>query len=87
MAKVEGITIDVGIGDKTKLRLRAIEKHVGALADELDRIDNMKECLTCGSYKTVTETLTDIEARKAISVIVKCSDCNHEWPTRLEGSD
>lgn len=43
MAKVEGITIDVGIDDKTKLRLRAIAKHVGALADELDTIDSMND--------------------------------------------
>lgn len=34
------ITIDLNFDDKSKLKLRAIAKHAGALADELDRIDN-----------------------------------------------
>ena len=34
------ITIDLNFDDKSKLKLRAIAKHVGALADELDAIDN-----------------------------------------------
>ena len=40
MGNIKGITIELGTSDKTKLRLRAIAKHVGALADELDAIDN-----------------------------------------------
>ncbi|GAB0169184.1 hypothetical protein LSPCS325_26210 [Lysinibacillus sp. CTST325] len=86
MAKVGDITINLSFDDKSKLRLRAISKHTEALADELDRIENMKECPACGSYKTTTVTLTDGEACEAISGIVKCSDCNHQLPTRLEGS-
>ncbi|OXS66089.1 hypothetical protein B1B04_24400 [Lysinibacillus sp. KCTC 33748] len=87
MAKVEGITIELGFDDKSKLKLRAIAKHVGALADELDKIDNLKECEACGSYNTVTETLADGETREVISVFKKCDDCGNELPTRLEGSD
>lgn len=51
--KVKGITIELGLGNKSKLKLRAIAKHVGALADELDAIDNMKECPACGSYNNI----------------------------------
>ncbi len=34
------ITIDLNFDDKSKLKLRAIAKHVGALADDLDAINN-----------------------------------------------
>ncbi|SCX38464.1 hypothetical protein [Lysinibacillus fusiformis] len=40
MAKTKGITIELGFDDKSKMKLRAIAKHVGALADDLDAIDN-----------------------------------------------
>jgi len=40
MAKTKGITIRLEFDDKSKLKLRAIAKHVGALADDLDAIDN-----------------------------------------------
>lgn len=40
MAKRKGITIGLEFDEKSKLKLRAIAKHVGALADELDAIDN-----------------------------------------------
>lgn len=40
MAEIKGITIELGLGEKSKLKLRAIAKHVSALADELDAIDN-----------------------------------------------
>lgn len=39
MADIKGITIELGLDDKSKLKLRAIAKHAGALADELERID------------------------------------------------
>lgn len=38
------ITIELGLGDKSKLKLRAIAKHAGDLADELDSIDNDIKC-------------------------------------------
>ncbi|MGE6516649.1 hypothetical protein [Lysinibacillus sphaericus] len=40
MANVKGITIELGLSDQSVLKLRAIAKHAGALADELDAIDN-----------------------------------------------
>jgi len=40
MAKTKGITIGLEFDDKSKLKLRAIAKHVSALADDLDAIDN-----------------------------------------------
>lgn len=43
MAKTKGITIRLEFDDKSKLKLRAIAKHVGALADELDAIDVMND--------------------------------------------
>lgn len=86
MAKVGDITVNLNLDEKNKLRLRAIAKHFGALADELDRIDDMKECPACGSYKATTATLTDDETWEAISVFKKCDDCGNELPTRLEGS-
>ncbi|MEY9980384.1 hypothetical protein [Lysinibacillus sp. RC79] len=87
MANVSGITIELEFDNKSKLKLRAIAKHAGALADESDRIDNMKECPACGSYNIVTATLIDTESNKALSENIKCADCDYELPTQLEGSD
>ena len=40
MANAKGITVKVGIvTDKVQRKLRAIEKHFEALADELEEID------------------------------------------------
>jgi len=78
------ITIGLEFDDKSKLKLRAIAKHAGALADELDRIDNLKECEACGSYKTVTESLIDNDTNNVISAIVKCDDCGNELSNRIK---
>ncbi|MET4560767.1 hypothetical protein ABIA69_001911 [Lysinibacillus parviboronicapiens] len=43
MANVKGITIGLEFDNKSKLKLRAIAKHAGALADELDAIDAMND--------------------------------------------
>lgn len=44
MDKPKGITVSVDMDtDKMQLKLRAIAKHVGALADELDAIDAMND--------------------------------------------
>ncbi|SCY77842.1 hypothetical protein [Lysinibacillus fusiformis] len=43
MPKTKGITIGLEFDDKSKLKLRAIAKHVGALADELDAIVAMND--------------------------------------------
>lgn len=43
MPSVGDIQINLNFDDKSKLKLRAIAKYVGALADELDAIDAMNE--------------------------------------------
>lgn len=76
-------------GDTTKLQqqLRAIAKHVGALADELDAIDNAWSC-DCGS----TEFVDFYSDSKVIRR--ECEKCSEQYamnddglPTQLEGSD
>jgi len=88
MANVSGITIGLEFDSKSKLKLRAIAKHFGALADELDGIDEGIGCDNCESYyvyKTGPEHLT-------------CGNCGSQFhitnamfydelPTRLEGSE
>lgn len=55
MANVKGITVELGMNtDKVQQKLRAIAKHVGALADELDAIDNAWSCSNCGHGTKVT---------------------------------
>ncbi len=43
MGSVRGITIELGFDDKSKLKLRAIAKHVCAFANELDAIVAMND--------------------------------------------
>ncbi|WP_427108272.1 hypothetical protein [Lysinibacillus xylanilyticus] len=85
MTKVEGITIDVGIDDKTKLRLRAIAKHTEVLDDELDRIDSAWSCSNCGHDTKATYYYDDERG------YTQCEACgtlvDDELPRRLEGSD
>ncbi|WP_446936682.1 hypothetical protein [Lysinibacillus fusiformis] len=82
------ITIDLNFDDKSKLKLRAIAKHVGALVDELDVIDNAWQC-ECGSldYSDHTYPSGSLVTR----VCNKCKESylipnDKELPTRLEGS-
>ncbi|MED3803999.1 hypothetical protein P4562_18920 [Lysinibacillus xylanilyticus] len=89
MAKVEGITIGLEFDSKSKLKLRAIAKHAGALADELDAIDNTWMC-DCGSldYSDHTYPSGSLVTR----VCDKCKESyiipnDNELPTQLEGSD
>jgi Zn ribbon nucleic-acid-binding protein len=81
------ITIDLNFDDKSKLKLRAIAKHVGALADELDAIDNAWQC-DCGS----TEFVDFYSDSKVIRR--ECEKCSEQYamndkeaPTQPEGSD
>lgn len=75
-------------GDTTKLQqqLRAIAKHVGALADELDAIDNNWQCDYCGSYRHSALYTEDG------AIYMACAQCgkrieSDELPTHPEGSD
>lgn len=92
MASVKGITIDLGLSDKSVKKLRAIAKHVGALADELDEIDNSWQC-ECGSIDYQDSILCETETDKVVEHIRECKECHKkismldELPTRLEGSE
>ncbi|MGC7928690.1 hypothetical protein ACP3VS_08580 [Lysinibacillus sp. VIII_CA] len=81
------ITIDMNFDDKSKLKLRAIAKHVGAMADELDEIDNAWQC-DCGSTEFVDFYLDSKVIRR------ECEKCSEQYamhdeslPTRLEGCE
>ncbi|WP_249659394.1 hypothetical protein [Lysinibacillus fusiformis] len=92
MAKTKGITIRLEFDDKSKLKLRAIAKHVGALADELDAIDNAWQC-DCGSIEYIDTTLEAFKESRC--TVRECNQCHEryaiptddELPTRLEGTD
>lgn len=85
MTKVGDITINLSFDDKSKLRLRAIAKHVGALAEELDRIDNLEPCKECGSLNCSRSELFDGD--ELLSGCIECRDCgakyDDELPTQL----
>lgn len=91
--KSSRLSIDLGLDDKTKLKLRAIAKHAGALADELEAIDNGWSC-TCGTSDYHDTILCDGGTDEVVLHERQCNDChttfsmlNEELPTRLEGSD
>ena len=80
MPNLKGITIDLGISDKSALKLRAIAKHAEALADELDDIDNKKPCKECGSFNySVGEIFADDEL---FSLYIECHDCGVKYHDR-----
>ncbi|WP_421924842.1 hypothetical protein [Lysinibacillus capsici] len=85
MGSVRGITIELGFDNKSKLKLRAIAKHVSALADELDAIDNAWTCSECGHGTKVTRYHDDTRD------YTQCEACgalvDDELPTHPEGSD
>ncbi|QDP99434.1 hypothetical protein FOH38_02060 [Lysinibacillus fusiformis] len=92
MAEAKNILASMGIDLDSKqfeLKLRAIAKHAGALADELDAIDNAWQC-DCGSldYSDHTYPSGSLVTR----VCDKCKESyiipnDNELPTQLEGSD
>lgn len=66
-----GLTIDLGLDEKTILKLRAIAKHAEALANELDAID-AAQCLTCGGLLEITEiSIGD----KVVDTSAYCGNC------------
>lgn len=91
MANLKDMTIGLSFDKKSKQRLRAIAKHAGALADELEAIDNnMKPCKECGSYNySVGEVFVD--DKELFSHYIECHDCgakyHDELPIQHEGSE
>lgn len=86
--EIKGITVSVDMDtDKMQLKLRAFAKHVGALADELDAIDNAWQC-ECGSLD-----YSDHAYPSGSLVTRVCDKCKEshiidkELPTRMEGSE
>lgn len=73
------ITIDLNFDDKSKLKLRAIAKHVGALADELDAIDNTD----IEKLKETTLSIGNVSSKTAVVI----ADALKDLPSRLEGSE
>lgn len=69
MGNVRGITIELGFDDKSRRKLKAIAKHAGALADELEEIDKAIECPHCGS----TDTTVFFEDNQPCHI--KCNVC------------
>lgn len=65
--------------DKSKLKLRAIVKHVGALADELDKIDNAD--IEKQKEFTVSVGIASSETGEDIANALK------SLPTRLKGCE
>lgn len=77
MAIAKGLTIGLEFDDKSKLKLRAIAKHVGALADELDKIDNAD--IEKQKEFTVSIGITNSNSAEEIANALK------NLPTRIEG--
>lgn len=75
-----GVTIEVGVDtDKLQLKLRAIAKHAGALADELDAIDNAY--IEKQKEFTVSVGIASSETGEDIANALK------GLPTRLKGCE
>ncbi|WP_036125592.1 hypothetical protein [Lysinibacillus sphaericus] len=77
MAKTKGITIGLEFDDKSKLKLRAIAKHVGALVDELDAIDNAD----IEKQKEFTVSIGTLNNKNAEDI----ANALKNLPTRIEG--
>ncbi|TKI53530.1 hypothetical protein FC756_23165 [Lysinibacillus mangiferihumi] len=81
------ITIDLNFDDKSKLKLRAIAKHVGALADELDRIDNgiVKDGpqMQIEKLKEIIISIGKVNGKSAEEIDSALKD----FTTRIEGSN
>ncbi|WP_150284151.1 hypothetical protein [Rummeliibacillus sp. TYF-LIM-RU47] len=72
------LTIDLGFNKRSQLKLKAIAKHAGvmakeleALADELEEIDQAIECPHCGSFEVSTYMTDHVQPYQ-----LKCDKCN-----------
>ena len=87
MARVGDIQINLNFDDKSKLKLRAIAKHVGALADELDRIDNAivedEPQMQIEKFKEIIISIGKESGKSAEEIASALKD----FTKRLEGSN
>lgn len=91
MGSVRGITIELGFDNKSKLKLRAIAKHVSALADELEAIDS-NECTELSTNQIgLLEHMLELNKQKGMTIcscdVERVLKLDDELPTQLEGSD
>jgi len=91
--ELKDLKVNLGFDENTKLKLRAIAKHAGALADELDAIDHGWKCV-CGSTNYQDTKLCDVDTDEVVHHERECKDCHkvvsmvkEELPIRFEGSD
>ncbi|AMW98440.1 hypothetical protein [Rummeliibacillus stabekisii] len=80
---MKDLTINLGFNKRSQLKLKAIAKHAGvmakeleALADELESIDNAIECPHCGSLDVITY-MTDNKGYQR-----QCTQCNETFDTK-----
>lgn len=74
MPRVNKLSMDLDTS-RLQQKLRAMSKHLTALADELDDID-ARECSECGgSNLEVEELATD---NMLVSRSIRCRSCGHE---------
>ena len=77
-------TMHIGLDmntDKLQLKLRAISKHLDALADELDSIDN-ETCNKCGSPDLHEENF--YAGDRVVHRTITCNSCGYEESESFE---
>ena len=70
----ETVEVDM-VTEKFKAKLKAISTHAGALADELESIDNASTCDECGAL--VHETTTVYNGDSVVERIMRCQECGN----------
>lgn len=76
--ELKGLKVNLGLDENTKLKLRAIAKHAGALADELDAIDHGWKC-SCGSTEYIDTIMCDAGTDEVVLHQRKCNDCHTKF--------
>lgn len=70
----ETVEVDM-VTDKFKAKLKAISTHAGALADELESIDNASTCDECGAL--VHNTTNVYKGDGVVGRIMHCQECGN----------
>lgn len=88
MTKRKGITIGLEFDDKSKLKLRAIAKHVGALADDLYAIDS-NECTELSTRQIeLLEHMIELNKQNGMSIclcdVERIFKLDNELPNQLK---
>jgi len=82
------ITIDLNFDDKSKLKLRAIAMHVGALVDELDAIDS-NECTELSAKQIeLLEHMIELNKQNGMSIclcdVERIFKLDNELPNQIK---